>query len=55
MVQKGTPNLHLTLKDYPKKFWGLFGEKPHKTQQTISPQKRRFTLNPNGPHTELQP
>ena len=33
MVQEGTHNLYVTLKGYPKKFWGLFGQKAHKTQQ----------------------
>ena len=33
MVQEGTHNLNVTLKGYPKKFWGLFGQKAHKTQQ----------------------
>ena len=56
MVQEGTHNLNVTLKGYPKKFWGLFGQKAHKTQQ-ITPfhPKRRFILNPNEPWTDLQP
>ena len=33
MVQDGTHILNVTLKRYPKKFWGLFGQKDHKTQQ----------------------
>ena len=33
MVQEETHNLNVTLKGYPKKFWGLFGQKAHKTQQ----------------------
>ena len=33
MVQQETHNLNLTLKGYPKKFWGLFSQKAHKTQQ----------------------
>ena len=33
MVQEGIRNLNVTLKGYPKKFWGLFGQKAHKTQQ----------------------
>ena len=32
-VQEGTHNLNATLIGYPKKFWGLFGQKAHKTQQ----------------------
>ena len=61
MVQKGSHNPNVTLKDYPRKFWGLFGQKAHKTQQitlkyttnhTIPP--KRFVLNPNIPRTDLQ-
>ena len=33
MVQEGTHILNVTLNGYPKKFWGLFGQKAHKTQQ----------------------
>ena len=46
MVQEGTHNLNVTLKGYPKKFWGLFGQKAHKTQQnhTISPQSGGLSL-----------
>ena len=33
VVQVGTHNPNLTLKGYPKKLWGLFGQKAHKTQQ----------------------
>ena len=44
MVQKGVPNHNVTLKGYPKKFWGLFCQKPHKTQQTISPQRGDLPL-----------
>ena len=33
MVQEGTHKLDVTLKGYPKKFWGLFGQQAHKTQQ----------------------
>ena len=41
MVQEGTHNLNVTLKGYPRKFWGLFGQKAHKTQQitVFHPQK----------------
>ena len=35
MVQEGTHNLNVTLKGYPKKFWGLFGQKALKTQQIM--------------------
>ena len=55
MVQEGAHNPNLTLKGYPKKFWGLFGQKAHKTQQiTVFHPKRRFILNPNVPKTDLQ-
>ena len=33
MVQEGTHNLNVTLKGYPMKFWGLFGQKAHTAQQ----------------------
>ena len=33
MVQEGTHNLNVTLKGYPKNFYGLFIQKAHKTQQ----------------------
>ena len=33
MVEKGAPNLNVTLKGIPKKFLGLFGQKAHKTKQ----------------------
>ena len=32
IVQEGTHKLNVTLKCYPKKFWGLFGQKAHKIQ-----------------------
>ena len=55
MVQQGTHNLNVALKGYLKKFWGLFGQKPHKTQQnTLFPPKRRSILNPNEPRTDIQ-
>ena len=62
MVQEGAHNPHVTLKGYPKKFWGLTGQKGHKTQQitlktqqiTLFHPKRRFILNPNVPTTDLQ-
>ena len=56
MVQEGAHNCNKTLNGYPKKFWGLFGLKPHKTQQiTLKTKqiirvlfypKKRFILNP---------
>ena len=57
MVQEGIRNLNVTLKGYPKKFWGLFGQKAHKhtANHTISPQKSRFIINPNKPRIDLQP
>ena len=33
MVHEGTHNPDVTLKGYPKKFLGLFGQKAHQTQQ----------------------
>ena len=30
MVHEGTHNPKVTLKGYPKKFWGLLGQKAHK-------------------------
>ena len=46
MVHERADNPNLTLKDYPNKFWGLFGQKAHKTQQiTLSqPKKRGLSL-----------
>ena len=44
MVQEGTHNLNVTLKCYPKKFWGLFAQKAHKTQQitVLHPKKEVY-------------
>ena len=68
MVQEGTHNPNVTLKGYPKKFWGLFGQKAHKTQQitlfqppkgglslTLTSHGQTTTLNasPNGSPTKL--
>ena len=33
MVQDGNHSLNVTLQGYPKKLWGLFGQKAHKTPQ----------------------
>ena len=56
MVREGTHNLNVTLKGYPKKFWGLFGQKAHKTHQiTLFHPKKEVFLNPNEPQTDLQP
>ena len=46
MVKEGTHNPNETLKRYPKKFWGLFGQKAHKTQQItlFQPQKGGLSL-----------
>ena len=33
MVQDGNRSLNVTLQGYPKKLWGLFGQKAHKTPQ----------------------
>ena len=62
MVQEGAHNSNVTLKGYPKKFWGLFGQKAHKPEQitlkteqiTLFHPKKRFILNPNIPRTDLQ-
>ena len=45
MIQDGTHNPDVTLKGYPKKFWGLFGQKAHKTQQTILFHPKRGCLS----------
>ena len=46
MVQERAHNLNITLKGYPKKFWGLFGQKAHKTLQItlFHPQRRSLSL-----------
>ena len=62
MVQEGDHHPNVTLISYPKKFWGLFGQKAHKTQQitlktqqiTLFHPKKRLILNPNVPRTDLQ-
>ena len=55
MVYEGTHNPKVTLKGYPEKFWGLFGQKGHKTQQiTLLPPKMRFILSPKEQWTDLQ-
>ena len=43
MVQEGSHNPNETLKGYTKKFWGLFGQKAHKTQQ-ITLKTQQITL-----------
>ena len=45
MVHEGTANLNVTQKGYPKKFWGLFGQKPHKTHQVIPFHPKRGGLS----------
>ena len=45
MVQEGTHNPNLTHKGYPKKFWGMFGQKAHKTQQITLPQPPKGALS----------
>ena len=42
MVQEGTHNLNVTLKGYPKKFWGLLGQKAHKTPHYFTHQKEVY-------------
>ena len=62
MVQEGDHHPNVTKISYLKKFWGLFGQKAHKTQQitlktqqiTLFHPKKRFFLNPNVPRTDLQ-
>ena len=46
MVYEGIYKPNVTVKGDPRKFWGLFGEKAHKTQQiTLSqPQKGGLSL-----------
>ena len=56
IVHEGTHSPNVTLKGYPKKFWGLFGQKAQKTQQiTLTHPKREVILNPNELQTDLQP
>ena len=45
MVQEGTPNLNVTLKGYPRKFWGLLDKVAHKTQQMIQYHPKRGGLS----------
>ena len=45
IVQEGTPNLNVTLRGNPKKFWGLFGQKAHKTHQVIPFHSKRGDLS----------
>ena len=44
MVHEGICNPIVTLKGYPKKIWGLFGQKAHKTQQITLSQKGGLSL-----------
>ena len=53
MVQQGDTNFNVTLKGYPKKFWGLLNKVAHKTQQIA--QFQGFLLNPNRPRTDQYP
>ena len=54
MIQEGAHNPNVTIKGYPKKFLGVFGQKAHKTQQitlktqqiTLFHPKRRLSLTP---------
>ena len=39
------PNLNVALKGYPKKSWGLFGQKAHKTHQMILLNPKRGGLS----------
>ena len=45
MIQEGTHNPNVTLKGHPKKFWGMFGQKTHKTQQIILFHTKRGCLS----------
>ena len=45
MVQEGSHNPNVTLKGCPKKLWGLFGQKAHRTQQ-ITLKTQQITLFP---------
>ena len=40
-----TPNLNVTQKASPTKFWGLFGQKAHKTQQITQFHPKRGGLS----------
>ena len=44
IVQEGTHNVNVTLKGYPKKFWGLFGQKLTKLNKKhyFNPQKEVY-------------
>ena len=52
MVQEGTHNHYISIKGSPKKFWGLFGQKAHETQQITlfhtEKQGLSFTLKSHG-------
>ena len=45
MVQEATHSLNEILKGYPKKLWGLFGQKAHKTQQITPFHPKRGCLS----------
>ena len=64
MVQGGTHDLNVTLKGYEKKFWCLFGQQAHKTQQitlfhppkgglSITLMSHRQTYNPKSKPKQL--
>ena len=46
MVKEGAHNCNVTIRAHPKRFWGVFGQKAHKTQQiTLShPEKGVLSL-----------
>ena len=44
MVQKGAHNPNVTLKGYPKKLWGLFGQEI--SQNTTNPTYTNHTIPP---------
>ena len=45
MVQEGTLNLNVTLKGYPKNFWGLLDKVAHRTQQITQFHSKRRGLS----------
>ena len=50
MVQEGTLNLNVTLKGYPKNFWGLLDKVAHRAQQITQfhPKRRGLSLTEQG-------
>ena len=49
MVQEAAHNTNVTLKGYPRKFWGLFGLKAQKTQEiTLKHNKSHYSNAKEG-------